>query len=137
MQVNPRLASIARGLVTRAAGVRASNPQNFLPMVGSFAARGIHIEALQPSDGFIRRHNSPMLGNETQEMVDTLGYKSIDELIDATVPKAIRKKWTQRSFRTRPVFHLSLFFYLAITGEDGPGQVHQTLHGERIPEDVQ
>jgi len=91
-EVNPRLATLARGLVTRTAGVRASNPQNFLPLVGSFAARGIHIDALKPSDGFVRRHISPMMGNETQEMVDAVGFESMDALIDATVPTAIRKQ---------------------------------------------
>jgi len=54
------------------------------------AIRPISVSALQPSDGFVRRHNSPMLGTETQEMCEAIGVKSIDELIDKTVPTAIR-----------------------------------------------
>jgi len=89
-EVNPRLAALARGHIARA-GVRATNLQNFLPP-SSFALRGIHINALKPSDGFAKRHNSPTLGNETELMVETVGFKSLDELIDATVPKEIRRK---------------------------------------------
>ena len=45
--------------------------------------------ALNPSDDFIPRH----LGNDvknTQEILKTLGVKSIDELMDQTVPQSIR-----------------------------------------------
>ena len=33
-----------------------------------------------------------MMGTETQEMVDALGFESMDALIDATVPTSIRKQ---------------------------------------------
>ncbi|XP_042507605.1 glycine dehydrogenase (decarboxylating), mitochondrial [Macadamia integrifolia] len=51
--------------------------------------RSISLESLKPSDTFPRRHNS-----ETPEdqivMAESCGYPSLDSLIDATVPKAIR-----------------------------------------------
>jgi glycine dehydrogenase len=47
------------------------------------------LETLKHPDRFVRRHIGP--GPEEQaEMLGTLGHKSLDELIDATVPKAIR-----------------------------------------------
>ncbi len=39
---------------------------------------------------FTRRHIGPN-AVETQEMLNALGYKTLDELIEATVPNAIRR----------------------------------------------
>ena len=39
---------------------------------------------------FAPRHNSATAA-EVQEMVEVVGYNSVDELIDATVPAAIRR----------------------------------------------
>jgi glycine dehydrogenase len=44
---------------------------------------------LAPTDGFIERHIGPS-GGEIQEMLGTLGYGSLDDLCDATIPAAIR-----------------------------------------------
>jgi glycine dehydrogenase len=46
-------------------------------------------EVLAPSDTFARRHIGPS-NPEVAEMLAVLGYKSLDELADATVPAAIR-----------------------------------------------
>lgn len=42
-------------------------------------------------DEFIKRHISPM-ANDTQSMLNTIGVKSIDQLIDETIPSHIRLK---------------------------------------------
>ena len=42
-------------------------------------------------DEFIRRHNGPSEA-ETAKMLETIGVKSMDELIEKTVPAAIRLK---------------------------------------------
>src|SRR5258705_2753385 len=46
---------------------------------------------LGPTDLFVHRHIGPNEA-EQQEMLSLLGYSSMDELIDATVPPAIRLK---------------------------------------------
>lgn len=79
------------------AGARA--PLSFLrhtvlPVPAAFSdfrqgARSISVEALKPSDSFPRRHN----GSTPQEqvfMAESCGFPSLDALIDATVPGAIR-----------------------------------------------
>ncbi|HUS29659.1 MAG TPA: aminomethyl-transferring glycine dehydrogenase [Kofleriaceae bacterium] len=48
-------------------------------------------DVLAPSDTFARRHIGPQK-SETAEMLALLGYKSLDELADATVPQKIRLK---------------------------------------------
>ncbi|HSU17289.1 aminomethyl-transferring glycine dehydrogenase [Longimicrobium sp.] len=45
--------------------------------------------ALTHTDTFVRRHIGPDAG-EVAEMLDTLGYDTLDELIGATVPASIR-----------------------------------------------
>ncbi|KAL5715293.1 glycine dehydrogenase (aminomethyl-transferring) [Ranunculus cassubicifolius] len=52
-------------------------------------SRSISIESLKPSDTFARRHNSATLDEQTL-MAESIGFKSLDSLIDATVPKSIR-----------------------------------------------
>jgi len=50
--------------------------------------RGISSAALAPSDRFCPRHNSST-DSERQQMLDTCGFKSLDDLITATVPPSI------------------------------------------------
>jgi len=47
------------------------------------------LEALKPSDNFATRHICPNAA-DTAHMVETVGFESMDALIDATVPKSIR-----------------------------------------------
>ncbi|KAL8503896.1 hypothetical protein ACS0TY_022577 [Phlomoides rotata] len=53
------------------------------------ATRSISVEALKPSDTFPRRHNSAT-PEEQSKMAEFVGFNSLNELIDATVPKSIR-----------------------------------------------
>src|ERR1700759_5134129 len=46
---------------------------------------------LQPSDTFVRRHIGPN-ADEIKQMLRELGLDSLDELVDQTVPAAIRMK---------------------------------------------
>ncbi|KAL8054381.1 hypothetical protein ABFX02_05G133800 [Erythranthe guttata] len=52
-------------------------------------ARSISVAALKPSDTFPRRHNSATPEDQSK-MAEFVGFKTLDELIDATVPKSIR-----------------------------------------------
>ena len=47
------------------------------------------MDFLKHPDRFVRRHIGPTPG-ETREMLDALGYRGLDELIDAAVPANIR-----------------------------------------------
>jgi len=47
------------------------------------------VTALPAPDSFVRRHNGPTEA-DVKAMLDTLGYPSLDALIDATVPANIR-----------------------------------------------
>ncbi len=49
------------------------------------------LDLLHPLDTFARRHIGPDAA-EVAEMLDVLGVDSLDTLIDATVPAAIRLK---------------------------------------------
>src|SRR6185436_15026212 len=49
----------------------------------------VHPDVLAPSDTFARRHIAPTEA-DLAEMLAALGYKSLDELVWATVPSAIR-----------------------------------------------
>ncbi|KAF5839949.1 glycine cleavage system, P protein [Dunaliella salina] len=57
----------------------------------SSGARYISVEALQPSDHFVPRHNSGS-DEEIKAMVAATGFDSMEALIDATVPASIRRK---------------------------------------------
>ncbi|DBA67740.1 hypothetical protein WJX79_010544 [Trebouxia sp. C0005] len=59
----------------------------------SNAVWGRHIatQALQPSDTFAFRHNSAS-EEEVAEMVKVTGFDSMEDLIEATVPKSIKRK---------------------------------------------
>lgn len=50
--------------------------------------RGISASALQPSDRFCPRHNSPT-ENERAQMLEACGYSSLEDLVKATVPASI------------------------------------------------
>lgn len=52
--------------------------------------RSISVAALKPSDVFAPRHNS-CTPAEMEEMTKLCGFDSVDALIDATVPKSIRR----------------------------------------------
>eukprot|EP00271_Cylindrocystis_brebissonii_P014236 TRINITY_DN35526_c0_g1_i1.p1 TRINITY_DN35526_c0_g1~~TRINITY_DN35526_c0_g1_i1.p1 ORF type:complete len:1056 (+),score=181.04 TRINITY_DN35526_c0_g1_i1:220-3387(+) len=60
------------------------------PAYSLTSRRHISVEALQPSDTFPRRHNS-LTPPETQAMAEFCGFSSMDALIDATVPKSIKR----------------------------------------------
>ena len=47
---------------------------------------------LGPHDVFVPRHLGPSHASDAAKMLDTIGYRSLDALIDATVPAAIRSK---------------------------------------------
>jgi len=49
------------------------------------------VSPLSPSDTFIHRHIGPNTA-DVRSMLDLLGYKTIEELIDATIPADIRMK---------------------------------------------
>lgn len=49
------------------------------------------INPLDPADSFLKRHVGSD-NNEVQEMLNTLGYSSLDAMIDTAVPKNIRLK---------------------------------------------
>ncbi|ORX67844.1 glycine dehydrogenase [Linderina pennispora] len=48
-------------------------------------------QAFAPLDTFLRRHNGPR-DSDVDAMLQALGFKSLDEMISATVPDAIRLK---------------------------------------------
>ena len=54
-------------------------------------AQGNQASILAPTDTFVRRHVGPS-GTDQRAMLETLGCDSLDELIDQTVPAAIRMK---------------------------------------------
>ncbi len=55
----------------------------------SAAPRNPGNSLLRRTDTFVPRHIGPD-EEEVREMLDTLGYESLDALIDATVPESIR-----------------------------------------------
>src|SRR3954463_5700955 len=61
------------------------------PLSTNAAAHPDQAQVLAPTDTFVHRHIGP---NEAEqlEMLKLLGYGSLEELIDATVPPAIRMK---------------------------------------------
>lgn len=88
--------SFLRGFVWAArGGVRGSDrlsggpsPQGLLNRLSSAAAFSSS-SFLSPSDGFVKRHIGPS-EKEATEMLNFLQLKSIDELIDRTIPDRIR-----------------------------------------------
>ncbi|KAK3233165.1 hypothetical protein CYMTET_56528 [Cymbomonas tetramitiformis] len=86
----------ASTLASRGASPIARDSHKFMQY--GFAAsqmlnRGISVEALKPSDGFVKRHISPLcVEGETEALLAETGFKSIDDLITATVPASILKK---------------------------------------------
>ncbi|MEE9351823.1 MAG: glycine dehydrogenase (aminomethyl-transferring), partial [Thiotrichaceae bacterium] len=49
------------------------------------------LHTLQQTEDFIARHIGPNEA-DTQEMLNTIGVKSLDELMDKTIPSSIREK---------------------------------------------
>ncbi|BBN16741.1 glycine cleavage system P protein (glycine dehydrogenase) [Marchantia polymorpha subsp. ruderalis] len=87
----PSVSRVARSLSSfapaRGCGVRELTR----PMPMPFGLRSISLSALQPSDTFQRRHNSPTL-DEQAKMAEFCGFETVDKMIDATVPKAILRE---------------------------------------------
>src|SRR5690348_4880415 len=55
----------------------------------SDAIRADRSELLAPSDGFVRRHIGPG-EDEIRQMLEFIGFESLEKLADATVPESIR-----------------------------------------------
>src|SRR4051812_29572841 len=62
-------------------------------------------ESLRHPDRFVRRHIGPD-PSEQQEMLGALGYQSLDQLIDATVPKGIRLNRPLRLHESKSEYNL-------------------------------
>ena len=60
-----------------------------LPSMSFSETKDLSTASLAHPDQFVRRHIGPD-AKETSEMLALLGRKSLDELIDAAVPKKIR-----------------------------------------------
>lgn len=69
------------------------------------ASASVSDSVLGPTDTFIHRHIGPNEA-EQREMLGLLGFSSLDELIDATVPPAIRLKRELKLGRPRGEFEL-------------------------------
>lgn len=80
--VSSRMAGLAALTAGRTSGI--------LPFSAASSVRAISLSALQPSDRFVPRHNSTT-PEELAAMVAETGFPSVDALIDATVPAAIRR----------------------------------------------
>ena len=95
----------------------------------------------KPTDYFAydfanRRHIGPT-AQEMAEMLETIGYDSLDDLIDATVPEAIRQKvpldWgpamTERD---------ALYYMKEVAGKNKvlTSLIGQGYHGTRVPQSV-
>eukprot|EP00882_Tetradesmus_deserticola_P015163 GHRQ01016147.1.p1 GENE.GHRQ01016147.1~~GHRQ01016147.1.p1 ORF type:complete len:197 (+),score=54.56 GHRQ01016147.1:186-776(+) len=80
-------ASLAAGTGRRMLGMSAW--QIPIPLAAQ-GVRHISLDALKPSDNFVPRHNSTT-PEEEAAMVKATGFSSLDALIDATVPKSIRR----------------------------------------------
>ncbi len=60
---------------------------------------------LAPSDTFVRRHIGPSAA-DVRAMLESIGYDSLDEMVDATVPAAIRMKEPLKIGEPRGEFEL-------------------------------
>jgi len=67
----------------------SSSSANAVPTKSSAPAAVSGRDLLAPIDTFARRHNSPDAG-ETAALLATLGYESLDALVNAAVPPQIR-----------------------------------------------
>ncbi|MDX1688749.1 MAG: hypothetical protein R3248_12265, partial [Candidatus Promineifilaceae bacterium] len=52
-----------------------------------------NLDLLKPTDRFVNRHIGPK-GEAVDEMVKTVGFSSLDDLIDEAVPDVIRMEGT-------------------------------------------
>eukprot|EP00210_Caulerpa_lentillifera_P007104 g6797.t1 len=62
----------------------------FTSFTATSGTRAISVASLKPSDNFQPRHNS-ITKSEEAEMVKTCGFKSLDHMIDSTVPYGIKR----------------------------------------------
>jgi glycine dehydrogenase len=70
----------------------AKNPQIFNKQrILSIRCNSIK-KKLQATDQFLSRHVGSQ-GIQKQQMLEKVGFNTLDELIDATVPESIRLKW--------------------------------------------
>jgi glycine dehydrogenase len=62
------------------------------------ASSSVAADPLAPTDRFVDRHIGPeeITSNEVGEMLSLLGYHTLDELVDATVPASIRLRSPMR-----------------------------------------
>ena len=74
-----------------AAAMRAPRGVSAGALVAALRGREVSMEAIAQSDRFEPRHNS-LREEEAESMAKTCGFPSVDALIDATVPTAIRRK---------------------------------------------
>ncbi|WVZ91545.1 hypothetical protein U9M48_037701 [Paspalum notatum var. saurae] len=82
---SPAAPSPTRGIST----LSAPKQQRRRPPQQAQARRPVSASALQPSDTFPRRHNSATPADQA-DMAAACGFPTLDALIDATVPAAIR-----------------------------------------------
>jgi glycine dehydrogenase len=82
------------------------DPVQLMPSPDRVApAAADHPQALAPSDTFVRRHVGPGAA-DVRAMLDAIGYDSLDELVDATVPAAIRMREPLKIGEPRGEFEL-------------------------------
>ncbi|XP_024517987.1 glycine dehydrogenase (decarboxylating), mitochondrial [Selaginella moellendorffii] len=84
-------ASLLQGSSTGFQCASGGSSKSFLarPLL-PWSARSISVEALRPSDTFPRRHNGSS-AEEQKVMAEAVGFSSMDELVEATVPKPIKR----------------------------------------------
>ncbi|KAJ1266715.1 hypothetical protein BS78_08G173400 [Paspalum vaginatum] len=85
---SPTAPSPTRGISTLSARKQQQQQQRRRPPQHA-QARPVSASALQPSDTFPRRHNSATPADQA-DMAAACGFPTLDALIDATVPAAIR-----------------------------------------------
>ena len=59
------------------------------------------LTALEQADAFVGRHIGPR-EDDLAAMLDTVGYESLDALMDAAVPEAIRAGFRRTSRKAAP-----------------------------------
>mmetsp|Transcript_10589 Transcript_10589/g.38931 ORF Transcript_10589/g.38931 Transcript_10589/m.38931 type:complete len:1063 (-) Transcript_10589:155-3343(-) len=84
--------AVLPGITNAVAASLASGSADAVPRAAWAAVvRKFATDALAPLDTFQRRHNS-ITEEEAKEMAQFCGFESLDALIDATVPAAIRRE---------------------------------------------
>jgi glycine dehydrogenase len=68
-------------------------------LVGKLQARALSSNILDAHDTFVRRHLGVSEKKDVESMLKSTGYKTVDDLINATIPASIRSK---KSLQTGP-----------------------------------